>query len=346
MIYEEKKSNFPYVVISVILILGIVFSITLVILWNSLTEYEIATPKYAIQSVVTLLEEQDYNRLKTLCDIDNGNFFDEKQYVDYMEERLGSAPFEVFETVSTHPNQTAFKIGAKDSEGIVFTLEQQSEGGYIVTHPSILTNEYIITCPGNIEVIVNDKSLSKSQQISEPTIVSGFDDLEDIMEVPMQSTYVVKGFTTEPQITVKDVSVENYEIVTDSKYIREIVQKPTQSEIADLTVLAEDVAKKYSLFVSNDLTLAELEPYIYKDTPLLKRLKEFENEFYDIHKTPEINNFEFVNIEKFSDNHFCVEVKFTFHIVASGAIKDVASHYKMYFVKQADKYSLASMDLF
>ena len=131
MVYGIKKSKFHYVIISIVITLGIAFSVTLVILWNMLTEYELSTPQYAIKSVVTLLEQKDYNRIKNLCNIDNSNFFDELQYDSYMNEQLGVAPFDVFETVSILPNQTAFKIGAKDSAGIIFYLEKQNHSMHL-----------------------------------------------------------------------------------------------------------------------------------------------------------------------------------------------------------------------
>lgn len=367
MIEEKKKKKWykkgPFIFFLVLLIIQIV---VLSLVYNSLLFYEKNELDNYMGNVVILLKKSidngslnNYTKLtKKISSYETTN-----SIIDGYKEYIQNKKIEFKET----KKRNTFDILADDN--ILFTVKLNDSKK--TTRLSLLTiteweleeienyskdglYHYDIYVPSNYTVKVNDIDILESDKV-ESLKVEGFEEAYDYLDLIYNNHYEIKNFTKKPTIKIYDQNNQEVEYKIDNNTIKiENAIKIENYEEAKNIINEFDplrVAEIWSLLVTNDTSLSELEPYLIKESMMYKKAYEWvsgrDRTFTADHylQTPPFTDEYTKNYTFYNDYMFSVEVhlKKTLFLTRTSSKKILPTDEIFYFVKENGTYKLIDM---
>ncbi len=225
----------------------------------------------------------------------------------------------------------------------------------------IETKEFQVEVPNNYTVLVNDINLKYSgidQEVEE-----GVSDFNHYANIASVGTYKLDGFIADPEVEILDQDGNTVNCQkTDNKYvidinIEHIEDMDTALEKIKGKVNIEEIAKNWSLFLTNDLKgnlhgFNVISSYLIEDTYMWKYAKKWATDvditFITSHllDTPTFTNVKISNFDIYNENAFSCEVYLEKNMILNKLrnkkMKDTMNE-RMYFVYYNDEWKLINM---
>ena len=209
-----------------------------------------------------------------------------------------------------------------------------------------------ITAPDSFDVKVGESSVPDSAVSL--SVNNEFELIKDFVDgLPQQAKYSLAVLENNAQITVKDSN--GNEVALDSEATShnlmhaEILASVPDSIASEIDVL--DVAQKWSLYMSNDFSFANVSKLMLPNSYQYKAAKDYstsiDRTFFSNHTLldPAFTENNVTNFTQITENCFSVEVSFVKHMLLTrtGEQKDDPMNDRFYFVKKDGKWLLAAM---
>lgn len=329
---DTKSRLFPHVALLFFLALLLAGLIVLCFLWRGLEDYEKTTPHSALLPVARALEDEDYDALASLCGVDMSRFFDRSQYTDWVKTKFGAPeglPVIQESGARGESGETGWEIVNGNDKRLGFFLAPKEGGGYTVRQPEIPVKSYTIYAPPHLTVTADDHPLNDTEQMTAPKEIEAFAMLPEELR-PQMVGYRLQGFTREPKLALLDRSADEYQMEQQEDGSLMFTMRPSGESARALDDYAKKVAKQYALFVSTDITFAQLSPLLVPGTEFYKTLRGFRNMWYVEHSPPLFENLTVSKLMEYSPNDYTVEVAFDFHVVSNkNTVQVIPSHYRL-----------------
>lgn len=174
-----------------------------------------------------------------------------------------------------------------------------------------------------------------------------------VKDLPVRATYTIAVLKEEAAVAVTDASgkavslekgVEKHDLAT--------ALKPTQTVDKAIAKKVDvlEVAKTWSMYMSNDRSFAQMQPLLHPDSYQYEVAREYatsiDRTFFSEHtlKNPAFTEEAVSNFVRISDTCFSVDVRFVKHMLLSnGNSADDAMNDRFYFVYSGDKWLLAGL---
>jgi len=281
-------------------------------LWDFLEEYELSTPRTAGEELLALYREGEYGKAMSLVGVDASVFFDEAQYPAYVREALGDFEDVQIQEGSLEGKRAVFLIG-EEGRSLRFFLGEGKALRYGMHRLSleeepVPTRGYTVSAPGHVAVTVNGTPLSASFQTGvEPA--EDFPPLPEELAPPQRAVYRVEGFTQEPEFAL-DCDASLYR--REEKAGRISFDLFVQDEETERFAL--EAAQTYAKFVSADVELEALLPYLYPDTVFSRAVQNYSNIWYNSHSGMEFDKLVVENPVDYSGDWRSVDIAFEYVI--------------------------------
>lgn len=176
---------------------------------------------------------------------------------------------------------------------------------------------------------------------------------ELVNDLPKQAEYSIAVLKKDAKISVTDSRGNEIEINTEEKHHdlmdAEILDSVPEEVSAEIDVL--DVAQKWSLYMSNDFTFADISKLMLADSYQYKAAKDYstsiDRTFFSAHTLldPAFTENNVTNFTRITEDCFSVEVSFIKHmrLTKTGKQKDDPMNDVFYFVKSDGKWLFAAM---
>lgn len=361
---HKNKSKFWFgfrIYAGVLVLLIVIMCFTV---WNTMKKYEAAQPDKYMEKLVDKLETGDISDLQI---VNNGNKFEKDlDLTEQLKEAVKGKKL-TFKNASGSYDSLApsydiisgeekiAKVNLKSvreykkmailvlSEWEVNSIEPVSAGKYNIT----------ITAPERYTVSVNGVELGKDEQAGEPVAMDGFKYVAEYVETPKSVTYVVKGLTEYPELTVNGKIVDKENISEKDgllTYTSDFEPEEISSELSEFVLKN---AKDYTNFFSKDLPgstestapIAHLFPTgsYYLETAEIYRQQDMWT--YSAHYSPEFRNERVFDYTVYSDDCFSVKVYFDKSMILklNNQERIVNNNQIYYYVNIDGKWLIADM---
>ena len=225
----------------------------------------------------------------------------------------------------------------------------------------ISTREFQIEVPDNYNVFVNDINLKDTDIKQE--VEEGVNDFNHYANIPSVGIYKLDGFVGNPDIKITDQDDNKVDCQeSDNKYkididIEHIEDEESALEKVTGEINIEEVAKNWSLFLTNDLKGNQhgfniISKYLIEDTYMWKYAKKWATDvditFITSHllDNPTFTNIKIDNFDIYNENAFSCEVYLEKNMILNKLrnkkMKDTMNE-RMYFVYYNNEWKLVNM---
>lgn len=337
------KAAWTFVGVMVVLIITV-----LLVLWNFLGNYERSDPRYYLDQVVALLEDQQYEEAAKRSGFEETTFFTFERFESYVKEVLGDATdLKVLEMKSTQENERHYRVVGKNGEIKFILTEEPNTLGFGFSSYSVKIDlgsggTWKIIAPQEVVIAVDDVMLDESYLIDEQMIPEPFKTLKDESIAPKLAVYEVSGLYTTPVVTA-----ENAEIVYDEKEnIVQITDSLKTPEAAREEMIV-NAAKTYAAFISGDAQMKDVSALLYPETAFYDSIKTYSSYWYIDHDSAEAENVKLFNYTEYAKDVFSAEVTFDYRVKrAQGNINQVyPTHYRLSFMNIDGEIKLVNIEV-
>lgn len=209
-----------------------------------------------------------------------------------------------------------------------------------------------ITAPDSFDVSVGGNSVPDSAATL--SVNPEFELIKDLVtDLPKQAYYNIAVLSGEAQVLVKDSNGNEVTLDAEAKdhnlMQAEVLANVPESIASEIDVL--DVAQKWSLYMSNDFSFANISKLMLPNSYQYKAAKEYstsiDRTFFSNHTLldPAFTENKVTDFVQITDDCFSVEVSFVKHMLLTrtGDKKDDPMNDRFYFVKKDGKWLLAAM---
>lgn len=327
---HKRKSKFwfgyrIYVGVLVLLVVIMCFAV-----WNTMKKYEAAQPDKYIAKLLDRFEDGDISDFKIVSkeskfekEVDLSSQFIELVKGKELTYQTSSGSYDslspVFDIMSGEEKIAKVKLkSVKEYKKMAILV--LSEWAVDSIEPVVNATNYSIkiTVPERYAVTINGVEAGKDEQVGEPVTMDGFKYVAEYVEAPKSVTYVVKGLTNFPEITVNGKTVEKEKISENEgvlTYTSGFEPEEISSEMAEFVLKN---AKDYTNYFSKDLPgstestapIAHLFPAgsYYLETAEIYRQQDMWT--YSAHYPPNFRDERVFDYTVYSDDCFSVKVYF------------------------------------
>ncbi len=303
-----KKWRFGWTLILQALVLAVAIAFGLCKFWGYLARYEAAHPVGAMNAYFDALKAGDTQQIIADSDFPFDAYNTEDMYVQYLSAKYnqGVGRWQYAEMAADAENGTyTYDVYESDQKYGTLYLQKQEDGWHIrsdwaYAHETVLSAPFVPLVNG-----------APAQASGEPQALALFEGISG--EMPSLTTYTVK--TLLPP-TVETASGEAVKAEQEDGSAR-LTMTPTAVDVEKLTPLAEQVARTYACFISQDAKLEELNVYLESGTPFAKAVRSHDNKYYNKHKSVVFENMQVETPIMWSQDIFSVQVSFDF-VVSRG----------------------------
>ena len=368
---KKTKTKFGRFMKKYCIILGMFIIVFLGYVMNTLYQYEASfTDNYMDKYVKTISESASNGKIQKICDVKNitvndldNNKSDSKKAI---EQALKSSNLTYKLSSKKNAQEPVYGVYANDQKVMDVTLQvkKQHHRLGLFTYPSWevkdckLSSErgiyyFDVLVPNNYSVTVNGTKLD-DKYISDSVTDENYNILAKYVDLPKLVNYKLDNFISKPDIKIANEKGENvdYSINNHKVEINNLYQKVDSYDEAKKILVEEidalDIAKKWSLFLTDDLQgnkhgFSVLNQYLVKDTSLYdmayKWATSIDITFTSKHtlKNPTFTNTKVSNFEIYGKNAFSCTVYLEKNmVIANGNDKVDVMHDKLYFVYYDD----------
>lgn len=348
---KKKRSAFwiGYWIAAVLCVLAVAF--TLGWMWGQLEDYEKATPQYKLNEYFVKLSSGDYEPLKAGSGFtpDENSTWDD--YFALLKTKFTGdvSAYKYRKTMAedSNENHTLFSVYAGDEKiGEVYLIPNtDTPMGFSVQVPMVYVDGYTITAPPHVTVFMNGKPLSPESGIqAEPLPI--FSSLNDISLAPVEMTYTTPSTLKEPVFTAETATGGACTLAVDEEKRHIDVSEEIPAEVLQqYEEILQTAATTWSDFTTKDTSLTALQKYVYSDTDLAKKAREFQGFWYLDHEKREFADIKMGDFEVLADNCFVGQIDFTVNITFKGKVQTFYPSYKMAFLNINGAWLLAGMEM-
>ncbi len=329
-------------------IMAVLIITVLLVLWNFLGNYERSDPRYYLDQVVTLLENQKYEEAAKRSGFEETTFFTFERFESYIKEVLGDTPdMKVIEMKSPQENERHYRVIGENGEIKFILTEEPNTLGFGFSSYRVKINlgsggTWKIIAPQKVAIEVDDVALDESYQIEEFIVPAPFETLKDVSLAPKFAVYEVSGLYTTPVVTA-----ENAEIVYDEKenIVRITDSLKTPEPAREELIIG--AAKTYAAFISGDAQMKDVAALLYPETAFYDSIKTYSSYWYIDHDSAEAENVKLFNYTEYAEDVFSAEVTFDYRVKRTkGNINQVyPTHYRLSFMKIGEEIKLVNIEV-
>ena len=324
MASKSKKGIIGYIVFGLIIPV-IIISVYLVGLYYYLYGFENYNSEVYLKEYLNLLASDDYEKIMKYNNIETDEFNSSLEFGMYMDEEYGEdrqkqviIKDEKKSTKDKHYYNVQFG-GKTIKEFVVNRTEEERLFVFNTwkvepTEKDIYRKSVKVFVPEGVDIYVNDVKVSKDHLTDEEIVFEEFKAILDEGHVhPKLSCYEVTDLMAVSNVAVKREDGGACQLdVKDGVYY---VTSEIPPEILEVVKpFAEDFAKKYSAFISEDYKFRDLKEFLYKNTTYYKTLSEFYNGWFPVHTGFGYENVEFLREKLYDNNHVSIQIKYNFYV--------------------------------
>lgn len=302
-------------------------------LWKNLEGFEKSTPKYYMDNFMKKIHSGDYTGLMNTLGIAETDLIKEEDYISYLNEMFENKPSEVILFGgSESEGKFSYEVALEGKNGLKLELSP-NDTSYTLRQAELITGELTVIAPENITVLAGATELSAAHKTGSATGVKAFDSADDKAIIPSVATYKLGGFLKQPELSVKGLQSNEYEIIDNKGEL-------TISILADgdEKKMVEDFAKEVSVvcanFISKDTSIANYRKFVLPQTSYYRSLSEYSSYWYIDHKDPVVMDLTCESVYKHSDNTYTAVVSFNYFV----EVIDERGHFKREY---PTKYSIS-----
>lgn len=323
------------------------------VLWHALVEYEAATPTAAIRRYFSRLEAGDYSALYKAEGGPFTVFEGEAEYEAYLRGLYDGHDLEqtalVWKGEDAAQRSLYAVLDGKTTVARLALIPNTADGGEAwqvktVTQPLAMCG---ITAPDYLTVLVNGVPLEEAYCTGR-TSVPAYAGLADADAVPQTARYRVEGLLLEPEITAQKPDgtpcrVSEAGETEDGGRAFSVQARPDPGFEAEGRRLAEEAAKTYAAFISEDVSRAALSRLLVPDTEFAARIGEYYAGWYVDHNGYEYRDLTVGDLREYAPDAFGCSVSFTYVVHLGSREHAYPSRYEVVFLNTDDGWRLANL---
>lgn len=354
-----KKHIFWKVYAGFVAFAVIVSAVAITFFWNYLKAYEKSQPRYEVENVLELFKNGNTDELMKYMDYKVSSFETEETVRDYVNSLLGEGDWMYTKDFLAFSEDSQGYIIKKNSVKVAtITIKKSDKKGsfntakwQLVSVSDVLkSSTYTVTAPSNATVSVNGIKLDASFITENNIAVSGISNVTKYTSVPGMVKYTIPELIAKPKLTaVGGVYGNELASTSTDNYNTQFAFESNSEFIKTQETFITELSKKYSLYVTNDLSFSAISSYIKKDSSAYSFLKTIANAniWYAPHSSTNFVNMSVHDAQIYSSECYSCEVSYTMQVVSSVAsankVYEYPTNLKYYFVKSGNSWYVADM---
>ena len=321
---------------------------------DSLAAYEASQIKYVLEQTAKPIVEKNYLMFSQYEDQSIFLYETLQQYVSYMRGLLDDKEITYSEHRTNETDRKTYTIRADGLRIGEFYLRHTHNDKY--NNPIweadgmklelLQPQTYTIEAPTQSTVYVNGEVLDDMWVIESD--IPEFEisiDAPAVVTIPTRRVFRFDRYFGLDSVKVVDrYGVEN-PLVQDGNHYTAAMNYDDE-RMAGFDERVEEVAKKISCYMSDDMSLYYTAKDLVKESPAVKKLEAFDIRWIMSHKDYEFLNMDVSNYLSYSDEIFSVETRFDFKIIYYTVDPEYyPTAYRLYFQKQGDTWRVFDFEL-
>ena len=357
----KKRSRFSFGWFFAISIPLVIVIASLYLFSKLLYGFEYYSPAVTVEDYFELIRNDQYEQAMDMVGIEGDQLNDRSRMIAYFKDLYGDK-IESVAYAERKLQRTEDKvyidayINGKTTQKFVLTKTGEKRMRFFDTWTLALVDDIpktsvTIHIPVGISLKVNGIDIGESHRV-EPAgyVIDKYKNLKDDNKFIETRTYKVgdlmKGFEIE---AVSDDG-EACELVAqdedeDGGAVYIVKRSIPESQLQEMKAVAENITKRYSEFVANDIKFHNFAPYVYQNSKLYDDLKEFYNAWFTPHDDYGFEEVSFFDIEAYDDTHYTLGVEFVYYVHRFNKRFDYPVRYHVYLLKVGDKWMLAELSI-
>ncbi len=334
---NAKVSNFWKIYLTVVITVIVLICIGLAYLWHVMGLYEQSTPAYAMQSIESVYNKDQYVLLAQNAGIEDNIYESNDARSELFHTQLSSGELKSKRLAkgSTDTEQN-YQVKAGDevigSFKLVF-VDEGMFGHWQITHPQItpkMWGNLTITIPASAQLSVNGIPCESSAITQTDIPFELLEKLPDDIVTPVQTRYEIRNLMAAPTVNVTDengnalnVSITNESVQMASAqqdetaldtYTAKVDLSHKGENAEDLKAMALSDAENYSRFLSNDNKFSQIAPRLLGGSQIYADLSIMETMFYTPHTRVSFTEPVADNIIHYTDNIFSIDANYNYTV--------------------------------
>lgn len=326
-------------------------------LWDFLEEYESSQLCYVTDAVLEKLNGGDYAEIYKGADTDISPYETEDALYRQIATRIDGLGGEITCTKSAKQSRADKPVYVLSRGGEQFAYMSLKKGGKTEKYGIDLyefdsiygiaaqKDEYVyVTLPSSVSFTINGQ-LPAEELREEASAIPGTERFgEFLTSAPVMETYFIGGFLERPVIRFHLGEKE-----LAGKYDEESRSWSCGLPVTDEEALrsakefALDFSHKYSSYIANDISFAELSKNIPADTKLYGDMYNYEGQYYTWHSGYEFKENEITSAVQYSDKCFSVSVRYKHIVYFGGEEYEYPADNTVFLVKNGEGWQVADL---
>lgn len=322
--------------------LAVAVVLLLVQLWTALAKYENATPEAAVIRFLETTEKADEQQLLEQSGFVLSPYEKPGAYGAALRASLEGIPADrdtLRFSKKEKGDACTVKVIAPDAS-VTLELTRAKAGGWTVCPPVPQTRSCTILAPAHAAVTVNGQPLSANQSTGSRT-AAGYGDLA---EAPQVLEYKLDGLLAAPEVAAALADGTACTVQPGKDGAVEVTVPVPAAQQQELTSFAWDTAHAYVRYISRDAVFAEVDAYLYPNTPLREAVRTFDTYWYTDHTSAAFANEELVAAGSVGDSCCWVELKLEYLVDIGYREVTIPVHYRFYAAQLDGAWKLVSME--
>lgn len=355
---KRKRLRIGWIFAVIIPIIVIVSALW--ILSKLLYGLEYYSPVVTVEEYFELISEDKYDEALDMIGIEADGLNDHTLLVNYFRDLYGDSIDSVayaerkLQRTENNVYIDAY-VNGKFTQKFVLTKTGEKRMRYFDTWTLALLDEIrktsvTVHTPAGVSLKVNDIEIGDSYRV-EPAgyVIDKYKNLKDDNKDIETRTYKVSDLLAGFTVEANTADGEKCELVLQEEgeggtvYIAK--RSIPEAQLQEMKDIAENITKRYSEFVANDIKFYQFAPYVYRDSKLYDDLAEFYNAWFTPHDDYGFEEVTFYDIEAYDDTHYTLGVKFVYYVHRFNKRFDYPVDYHVYLLKVDDKWLLAELSI-
>lgn len=302
---KAKHLTFRAVLIGLAVLYALIIAGGLLAFRSYLQRYERNHPAGAMDAYFQALQSGETEKILKDSDFPFDAMNTQADYLQYLKEKYhgGEGQWQ-YAARDSADGRYVYDVYESDQKYGTLTLEKIPEGGFRVFSDWSYLPEMRLISP--VEPYANGISLDICRS-SEAETMTEFDGVSGV--TPMLTAYRIQTLLT-PTVTLADGGAPVLTTLEDGSV--QVTPTVSESDAEKLNRFAEQVARTYACYISNDAALSELQALMESGTPFSREVRAYDNYWYNQHKSVEFKNMQTSPPMSWGADSFTVDVSFDF----------------------------------
>ena len=316
-----KKNYFWNIYKIIFTILLVLVICTWILLWIFLTSYEAGRPTHLADEVVSMYQKKNVNRISKYVDLKDNAFNNKKTLKESIKKTINKDIKYTKKAGKYTDKKPVYSIISNNKEIGVLTLKAKSRKGLFGIkrwqidniNPLLETKTIIINAPDDVNVTVNGRLLDNKSLDNENYLTEDLIFISNYKEIKPFLSYKIDDMYDSFEIELSSGEFNNNDNVYTYVYPED---KELLSSLQDNLI---DFCYNYTRYVLKETTFASISKYVMNGTDTFTFLRGIAstNIWSGNHTPVEFSDIEFNNMEKYNDDVFKVDVKYTYKFTSS-----------------------------